>query len=151
MPRGSPAQCEAGVRNVGDIEKSHRALVALSRYVAGSGQKRRLANLSPHCLLRGRRMCGDRQLQHGRTLTLTQARDQHHLPIREFQRIVMGHGVVEVDLPEAREPLPDPLVWQNAETKRRLAFDILVERNFGAGQQAYRNMRLARGGEAASD
>ena len=38
--------------------------------VAGSGQKRRLANLYPHCLLRGRRMCGDRQLQHGRTLTL---------------------------------------------------------------------------------
>jgi len=26
-----------------------------------------------------------------------QARDQHHLPIREFQRIVMGRGVVHVD------------------------------------------------------
>jgi len=88
-------------------------------------------------------MCGDRQLQHGRTLTLAQACDQHHLPVREFQRIVMGHGVVHVDLPEAREPLPDLLVWQNAGAKRRLAFDILVERNFGAGQQADRNMRLA--------
>ena len=34
MPQGSPAQCEAGVGNVGDIEKSHRALVALSQYVS---------------------------------------------------------------------------------------------------------------------
>src|SRR5262249_21099808 len=68
---------------------------------AGSGQKQRLANLSPHCLFRGRRMRASRQLQHGRALTLAQARDQHHLPVREFQRIVMGHGVVHVDLPEA--------------------------------------------------
>ena len=34
MPQGSPAQCEAGVGNVGDIEKSHRALAALSQYVS---------------------------------------------------------------------------------------------------------------------
>ena len=125
--------------------------LSVSRYVAGSDQKRRLANLSPHCLLRGRRMCGDRQLQHGRALTLAQARDQYHLPIREFQRIVMGHGVVEVDLPEAREPLPDLLVWQNAEAKRRLAFDILIERKFGAGQQADRNIRLANRCEPSRD
>jgi hypothetical protein len=44
----------------------------------------------------------------------------------------MGHGVVHVDLPEAREPLSDFLVRENAETERRLAFDILVERNLGA-------------------
>src|SRR6516162_3028308 len=115
--------------------------LSVSRYVTGSGQERRLANLSPHCLLRGRRMRASRQLQHGRALTLAQARDQHHLPVRELQRIVMGHGVVHVDLPEACEPLPDLLVWQNASAKRRLAFDILVERNLGAGQQAHRNMR----------
>ena len=125
--------------------------LSVSRYVAGSDQKRRLANLSPRYLLRGHRMCGDRQLQHGRTLTLAQARDQYHLPIREFQRIVMGHGVVEVDLPEAREPLPDLLVWQNAEAKRRLAFDILIERKFGAGQQADRNIRLANRCEPSRD
>jgi len=47
-----------------------------------------------------------------RYLTLAQARDQHHLPVRKFQRIVMGHGLVHVDLPEACEPLPDLLVWQ---------------------------------------
>src|SRR6516165_5855595 len=117
----------------------------------GSGQKRRLANFSPHCLSRGHRMRADRQLQHRRALTLAQARDQYHLPIREFQRIVMGHGVVEVDLPEAHEPLPDLLVWQNAEAKRRLAFDILIERKFGAGQQADRNIRLANRCEPSRD
>jgi hypothetical protein len=96
-------------------------------------------------------MCGDRQLQHGCALTLAQTGDQHHLPVREFQRIVMGHGVVHVDLPEACEPLPDLLVRQNAGAKRRLAFDILVERNFGAGQQADRNMRLAGRRETTRD
>src|SRR6516164_507234 len=125
--------------------------LSVSRYVAGSDQKRRLANFSPHCLSRGHRMRADRQLQHRRALTLAQARDQYHLPIREFQRIVMGHGVVYVDLPEAREPLPDLLVWQNADAERRLAFDILIERDFGTRQQADRNIRLANRCEPSRD
>src|SRR6516165_11991054 len=115
--------------------------LSVLRYVTGSGQKQRLANFSPHCLFRGRRTRASRQLQHRRTLTLAQARDQHHLPIREFQRIVMSRGVVHVDLSEAREPLPDLLVAQNAGAKQRLAFDILVERNFGTRQQADRHVR----------
>jgi hypothetical protein len=90
-----------------------------------------------------------RQLQHRRALSLAQAREEHY--IGEFQRIVMGHGVVHVNLPEAREPLPDLLVWQNTDAKRRLAFDILRKRNLSARQQADRNMRLADGGETASD
>jgi hypothetical protein len=36
-------------------------------------------------------MCADWQLQHSGTLAHTQAREQHHLPVQEFQRIVMGH------------------------------------------------------------
>ena len=44
-------------------------------------------------------------------LAHTQAREQHHLPVRELKRIVMDHGVVHVHLPEAREPIPDLLVW----------------------------------------
>jgi len=39
---------------------------------------------------------------------------------------------VHVDLPEARKMLSDFLVRENADAERRLAFDILVERNFGA-------------------
>src|SRR6516162_9970488 len=81
-----------------------RGWLSVSRYVAGSGQQRRLANLSSRCLLRGRRMCGDRQLQHGRTLTLAQARDQYHLPTRVQFGLIQIPDVVHVDLPEAREP-----------------------------------------------
>ena len=40
-----------------------------------------------------------RQLQHSRTLALAQAREQHHLAVREFQRIVMQNVAVHVDLP----------------------------------------------------
>jgi len=58
---------------------------------------------------------------------------------------------VHVDLPEARELLSDLLVRENADAERRLAFDILVERNFGARQQTDRNMRLPDRGEAAGD
>ena len=99
---------EAGVGNVGDIEKSHRALVALGSRSLGSDQKRRLANFSPHCLSCG--MGGHWQLQHRRGLARAKAREQHYLPVREFQRVVMSHGVIHVDLPEARKPLSDFLV-----------------------------------------
>src|SRR5436190_11469643 len=81
------------------------------------GLKGRLASLWPRRLLGGRRMCSGRQLQHGCTLALAKAREQHQLPVRKFQRIVMGHGVVHVDLPEARKPLPDFLVRKNTDAK----------------------------------
>src|SRR6516164_6083022 len=117
----------------------------------GSGQKRRLANFSPHCLSRGHRMCADRQLQHHRALAFAQAREQHDLPVREFQRIVMDHSVLHVDLPEAREPLSDFLVGEDPDAKHRLALDILVERNLRARQQTDCNMRLPNRGKAARD
>src|SRR5262245_2278999 len=98
------------VENGTNIEKSHRVLVALGHASACSGEKRRLANFSRRCLSRGRRMCADRQLQHRRALALAKAREQHYLPVWEFQRVVMGHRVILVDLPEPRKPLPDLLV-----------------------------------------
>jgi len=63
----------------------------------------------------------------------------------------MGHGVVLVDLPEARKPLFNFLVRENAGAERRLAFDILVECNLGARQQTDRNVRLPDRGETAGD
>ena len=41
-----------------------------------------------------------RQLENGRLLTLFQERQQHDLPIWEFQRIMMVHRVALIDLPE---------------------------------------------------
>jgi hypothetical protein len=58
---------------------------------------------------------------------------------------------VHVDLPEARKMLSDFLVRENADAERRLAFDILVKRNFGARQQTDRNMRLPDRGEPSRD
>src|SRR3982074_690029 len=63
----------------------------------------------------------------------------------------MGHGVVHIDLPEAREPLPDLLVRQDADAERRLAFHTLVECDLGTGQQADRNFRLPDRRESASN
>jgi len=80
-------------------------------------------------------MRADRQLQHRRALAFAQAREQHDLPVREFQRIVMDHSVLHVDLPEAREPLSDFLVGEDANAKHRLALDILVERNLRPGNR----------------
>ena len=63
----------------------------------------------------------------------------------------MGHGVVHIDLPEAREPLPDLLIRKDADAERRLAFDILVECDLGTRQQADRHVRLPDRREAASN
>jgi hypothetical protein len=96
-------------------------------------------------------MCGNRQLQHRRTLARAKAREQNYLPVREFQRVVMGHGVVHIDLPEACKPLPDLLVRQNAEAEGRLALNILIKRDFGSRQQADRDIRLADRRETSRD
>src|SRR6516225_11407689 len=112
-----------------------------------SGQKRRLVHRWPRRLLRNARMSGDRQLQYRRVLALDQARKQYHLSVGKFQCIMMCYGIVRIDLPEAREPLSDFLVRENANAERWFAFDILVERNFGTRQQANRDMQFADGGK----
>jgi hypothetical protein len=96
-------------------------------------------------------MSGDRQLQYRRLLALDQPRKQYHLSVGKFQCIMMGHGIIRIDLPEARKPLSDFLVREDANSEWWFAFDILVERNFGARQQANRDMRFADGGKAASN
>src|SRR4051812_24986959 len=55
----------------------------------------------------------------------------------------MDHGVVHIDLPEAREPLSDFLVPQDTDAERRLTFDILVECDLGTGKQADRKVWLS--------
>jgi len=59
----------------------------------------------------------------------------------------MGYGALHVDLPVACEP-PNFLARENTEAGR-VACDICVERNFGAGQQTDRDVWVADGSEAA--
>jgi hypothetical protein len=64
---------------------------------------------------------------------------------------MMDHGTIRIDLPESREPLSDFLVWEDANAERWFVFDVVVERDLGARQQANRDMRLADGSEATGD
>jgi hypothetical protein len=82
-------------------------------------------------------------LQYGCALIFAQTCEQDHLPIREFKRIVVRHDIVHVYLPKAREPLGDLLVRQNADAERRLAFDVLLKRDFGY-READTPLRLVR-------
>src|SRR6516162_5443616 len=75
-------------------------------------RKGKLDNICPYHQRCGMRY--GRQLQYGCMLTLTEIREQHHLPIWELQRIVMGRGFVHIDLTEARKPLSNVLVGKNA-------------------------------------
>jgi hypothetical protein len=88
-------------------------------------------------------------LQYGRALALTQAREQHHLSIGEFQCIMMDCNVVYVELSEACEPLPKIFTWENASPP--FAFDIIVECDLGPRQQTDRYIWLTDGSEAAGD
>jgi hypothetical protein len=94
-------------------------------------------------------MCSGGQLQYRCALAVAEAREQHQLSIREFQCIVMARGDIHVDLPEASKPLLNFPAREKA--TQSLAFDILVERDFRAGQQADGYVWFPDGGEAASD
>jgi hypothetical protein len=81
-------------------------------------------------------------------LTRAQMREQHDLAIREYQSIVMGAGIVQVDLPEPRDfvrerPRMPP---EHAELKSgRPALDLVLECDLGAGKQAHGNLPLSDG------
>ena len=60
---------------------------------------------------------------------------------------MMARSALRVDLPEACKTLAYFLVWKNS--TEPLAFDILVKRNFGAGQQADRHVWFPDDSEAA--
>src|SRR6516164_8425808 len=117
----------------------------------GSGRERGLASLGRCRFLLAGGAGGRGQLQYGCTLAFTKAGEQHHLAVREFQRIVMSHRVVHVDLPKTREALADPLVRKDSNSKRRLAFHIRLERNLGARKQADRDVRLSDCGKTTRD
>src|SRR5262245_66392835 len=62
---------------------------------------------------------------------------------------MMHVGLVIVDVPEACDALAELAGRQEAE--RRIAFDVTVEGDLGAGPDAYGHIRLPRRGKATSD
>src|SRR5262249_52271180 len=59
-----------------------------------------------------------RQLQNGRLLALTQCCQERDPAIRKFQRIVMRHDLVFVDLPKDRCLMVDYFIAPNYQTRR---------------------------------
>src|SRR5713101_4161516 len=79
------------------------------------------------------RLCG--QLQYCRMLTCAKMREQHDLPIGEFEGIMVRTWIVQVDLPEPRhlvEYLPLTLLEKAQLKSRNLALDLAFKHNLGA-------------------
>src|ERR1700730_2575453 len=116
-----------------------------------SGRERRLASLGRCRFLLAGGAGGRGQLQYGCTLAFTKTGKQHHLAVRELERIVMSHRVVHVDLPKTREPLSSLLVRKDSNSERRLTFHIRLERNLSARKQAHCDVRLSDCGKTTRD
>jgi hypothetical protein len=80
------------------------------------------------------------KLQHRGVLPGAQTGQEHHLAARKFERVMVVVRVVEVDLLEARDFLPQLLVGEEAE--RVLAFDIAVEHELRPREETDRDVRL---------
>jgi hypothetical protein len=65
--------------------------------------------------LRSLRACGG-QLQDYRLLAFHQVRQEHHIAIRKFQRVVMNGGAVYIDLPEDRGFVGDDILAPRPQT-----------------------------------
>src|SRR5215813_11427533 len=96
-----------------------------------------------------RRPASAGQLQHCRVLALTKISNQHDLPVRELQRIMMRCRPIEIHLPETGNfvsRLPG-----GQEPERSIAFDLFLECKFRPGEQTDGYARLARIRETARD
>jgi hypothetical protein len=74
---------------------------------------------------------------------------EHDLAVRKFQRIVMVVRVVQVDLLEARDLLPQLLVGEEAECV--LALDFALKHELRPRKEADGDIRLSDGRKAARD
>jgi hypothetical protein len=87
-----------------------------------------------------------RQLQNRSMLAEAEVGEQHDPAVGKLDGVVVGAGVIHVDLPEASYPMRDHpgLLIEEAQKKSGLlALDVAVERELGAGKQADGYVRLA--------
>ena len=76
-----------------------------------------------------------RHLQHGRALTFAQLRQEDDLPIGKLKRIMMGVGLVHVDLPKLSHAVAELTIC--AEYPGGLALHFLLEGELCTGKQTY--------------
>lgn len=99
-----------------------------------------------HCLFLIRKcMRTGRQLQHSRALLGAQACQQHNLTVRKFDSIVLGEGLIQVDLAKPSDFLagvPSILVEEKGLQPRKVAIDLGLERKFRTGTQTYSDTRF---------
>jgi len=82
-------------------------------------------------------------------LAWPQPGDKHGPPVGKFQRVMMGIGVAQVDLPKPSHIGPKLApAWQQA-AEDMVVFGFPIEHYLRARQQADRDGRLSDGGEAA--
>src|SRR5262249_14116100 len=89
-----------------------------------------------------------RQLQHRRVLPFGQVCQQHDLPIRKFEGVVVRTWIVHVDLPKAGDPVSDGLLPEDQLKSGWNALDLLVERDLGPRQEAHGHLGVADGAES---
>src|ERR1700730_14733369 len=90
-----------------------------------------------------------RQLQNGRLLTFAQPGQEHDLPIRKFECIVVCVRTIRADLTESGDLSPKiPLA---EERNNRVGFNLPIEGDFGAGEQADGRVWLSDRRQAAGD
>jgi len=101
----------------------------------------------------GRRLSGGaltgRQLDHSRVLAWPQPGDKHGPPVGKFQRVMMGIGVAQVDLPKPSHIGPKLApAWQQA-AEDMVVFGFPIEHHLGTWKQADRDGWLPDRGKAA--
>src|SRR6266849_3575231 len=102
-------------------------------------------------VLRVLRARSGRQLQHNCMLPLAQPGDEHNLPVRELECVVMHVRLILADLPEARHFLFDLFPELQIREKTMLVFDLFLERDLRAGKEAHGYVWFSDRGKTASD
>src|SRR5215471_21629178 len=106
-------------RSVPRLLSSILQIVGQARSSAARLSDEGIALLPVHCVHRARR---SRQLQHRCVLAFAQPSEQHHLPVRELQRIVMDVRIANVDPPEPSHFLPECHIREKS--KKALVLDF---------------------------
>jgi hypothetical protein len=92
---------------------------------------------------------GDRQLQHGRALTGSQASHHHDLAVRKLQCIVMNARILHIDLTESGDLVLHE--WSAKQAKGVIVLDFILKCQLGTGPQTNGYTRFANGGKTTGE